>query len=223
MDASDNSVSQVSAERLSTELAAASKTVEQLTVAMHSNRDIGAAIGILMAQRRMTRQRAFDLLRQASQRMNVKLRDLALDVIDTGTLPESAEDVAPLISSRPVPRRPRRSSPRPEPCLSLRGRVTAALLKADLRDAAAAVRSSASRARGKAARARHTAALLRAASGDVVADAHDRQCESDDRNAEAIDNIWTGRDVDEAAGDRALLSEATQQFARGDSKQAPLY
>jgi hypothetical protein len=54
--------------------------------ALSSNRDIGTAIGILMALHKVTRDQAFDLLRIGSQNMNRKLHDVALDVIDTGAV-----------------------------------------------------------------------------------------------------------------------------------------
>jgi hypothetical protein len=59
---------------------------ENLERALSSNRDIGTAAGVLMAQHKVTREQAFDLLRIASQNTNRKLRDVALDVIDTGTV-----------------------------------------------------------------------------------------------------------------------------------------
>lgn len=57
-----------------------------LEQALHSSRDIGAAIGILMCRHLITREQAFDLLAKASQNTHRKLRDLAADVIDTGDL-----------------------------------------------------------------------------------------------------------------------------------------
>ncbi len=42
---------------------------------------IGQAVGLLMAQERCTADQAFDLLRVASQRRNVKLRDVAAGVV----------------------------------------------------------------------------------------------------------------------------------------------
>lgn len=47
---------------------------------------IGQAKGILMARSGVDEDRAFDMLRSASQRMNVKLRDLAQDLADGKTL-----------------------------------------------------------------------------------------------------------------------------------------
>lgn len=61
-----------------------------LEQALHSNRDIGTAIGVLMGQHKITRDEAFALLRIASQNTNRKLSEVALDVIDTGTV-----DVSP--------------------------------------------------------------------------------------------------------------------------------
>jgi hypothetical protein len=59
---------------------------EQLEHAVASNRKIGMAIGILMATHKVTEEQAFDLLRIASQNTNRKLRDVAHDVIESGTL-----------------------------------------------------------------------------------------------------------------------------------------
>jgi GAF domain-containing protein len=49
----------------------------QLREAMKSREVIGQAMGVLMAQSNLTPEDAFDHLRRASQRMNVKLRDVA--------------------------------------------------------------------------------------------------------------------------------------------------
>lgn len=43
--------------------------------ALDSNREIGAAVGILMARRRLSDEQAFDLLRSISQHRHLKLRD----------------------------------------------------------------------------------------------------------------------------------------------------
>lgn len=60
--------------------------VAQLEQAVRSNRDIGVAMGIVMAHRRVRRDEAFELLRAASQRSHRKLVDVADDVIRTGVL-----------------------------------------------------------------------------------------------------------------------------------------
>jgi GAF domain-containing protein len=61
---------------------------EQLEDALRSNREIGIAIGVLMARSGVTEDRAFALLRQASQHLHRKLRDVAAGVVHTGELPE---------------------------------------------------------------------------------------------------------------------------------------
>jgi GAF domain-containing protein len=53
---------------------------EQLSVAVTTNRTIGAAVGILMATHRISQPEAFAMLSAASQRVNRKLHDLAADI-----------------------------------------------------------------------------------------------------------------------------------------------
>ncbi|HVU73283.1 MAG TPA: GAF and ANTAR domain-containing protein [Mycobacteriales bacterium] len=54
--------------------------------ALENSREIGVAMGVLMKVHGVTREQAFDLLRIASQSSNRKLRDIATDVADTGTI-----------------------------------------------------------------------------------------------------------------------------------------
>ena len=56
---------------------------------MKNSRDIGCAMGVLMATHKVTREQAFDLLRMASQHAHRKLADIAAEVADTGTLPDA--------------------------------------------------------------------------------------------------------------------------------------
>ena len=58
-----------------------------LEIALESSRVIGMAMGILMANKLCTADHAFDSLRRVSQETNRKLRDVALEVTETGTLP----------------------------------------------------------------------------------------------------------------------------------------
>ena len=51
--------------------------VAELQAALVSSRTIGAAIGILMASRRVGQEDALTILKETSQRTNTKLRDLA--------------------------------------------------------------------------------------------------------------------------------------------------
>lgn len=62
----------------------ASRQQVHLRAAIESRQVIGEAIGILRAQQGISSQEAFELLSKASQRMNVKLRDLAQRISDTG-------------------------------------------------------------------------------------------------------------------------------------------
>jgi GAF domain-containing protein len=57
--------------------------------ALESRDVIGQAKGILMARHRISAADAFDLLRRTSQARNVKLRDLADEVAESGLLTES--------------------------------------------------------------------------------------------------------------------------------------
>jgi hypothetical protein len=68
--------------------AAAREHAENLKQALKSSRDIGVAMGVIMNQHKVTRDQAFDLLRMASQHNHRKLADIALEVGDTGVMPE---------------------------------------------------------------------------------------------------------------------------------------
>jgi hypothetical protein len=61
-----------------------------LEEALATNREIGQAIGILMATDHLTAAQAFDALRTASQHSHRKLRAIAADVVETGVLSEVA-------------------------------------------------------------------------------------------------------------------------------------
>lgn len=54
--------------------------------ALETNRDIGTAIGVLMALHRTTREEAFELLRGASQKTHRKVSEIARAVAETGSL-----------------------------------------------------------------------------------------------------------------------------------------
>lgn len=73
-------------EHLRRRLARAESRATNLQRAVVSNRRIGMAVGILMARNRLSEQQAFGMLRQASNRRNLKLRDVAERVIYTGTV-----------------------------------------------------------------------------------------------------------------------------------------
>lgn len=67
-------------------LALAQTKAHHLARALETSRGIGAATGILMASDKITFDEAFDLLRVASQHSNRPLRQIAEDVVETGTL-----------------------------------------------------------------------------------------------------------------------------------------
>lgn len=80
--------------------AVARERADNLERAVRSNRDIGVAIGVLMAVHKITRQQSFDLLVTYSQRTNRKLAELAAEIAETGALP--ALPVGKRCSVRPV-------------------------------------------------------------------------------------------------------------------------
>jgi ANTAR domain len=82
----ERAVAVIERERLADVVTAQQVQVDNLRIALASNREIGAAVGILMASRKLTSEHAFDLLRRVSQHSHRKLRELALEVIDTGTI-----------------------------------------------------------------------------------------------------------------------------------------
>jgi GAF domain-containing protein len=67
----------------------ARRRAENLSNALESSRDIGIAVGILMAQDKITREEAFDRLVRTSQWLNRKLREVAAEVGEVGALPEA--------------------------------------------------------------------------------------------------------------------------------------
>ncbi len=68
------------------EIARLRSKVDNLEVALQASRTIGMAVGILMAQHKLTEGDAFALLVGASQHSGRKLRDISRDVVDTGDL-----------------------------------------------------------------------------------------------------------------------------------------
>lgn len=60
--------------------------IMNLERALESSREIGIAMGILMARELCTRDDAFDRLRRASQHTHRKLREIAVEVAETGSV-----------------------------------------------------------------------------------------------------------------------------------------
>jgi GAF domain-containing protein len=66
---------------------ASARSDEQLQQAIASRQEIGEALGIVMERYKVAEPAAFALLRKHSQERNVKLRDLARQLTETGELP----------------------------------------------------------------------------------------------------------------------------------------
>jgi ANTAR domain/GAF domain len=69
--------------------------VANLEAALVSRNLIGQAQGILMERERITADQAFDILRRASQHLNIKLREVAQRLVETGEGPPRQPPGAP--------------------------------------------------------------------------------------------------------------------------------
>ncbi|MCF3960450.1 GAF and ANTAR domain-containing protein [Streptomyces fuscigenes] len=65
---------------------AGARTTQQFQQAMDSRNTIGAAMGIIMERFHLTEAKAFDTLRTLSQERNIKMRDLARQIADSGDI-----------------------------------------------------------------------------------------------------------------------------------------
>jgi transcriptional regulator with GAF, ATPase, and Fis domain len=61
---------------------AARDDAESLRKGLQSNREIGKAVGLLMAAHKVSAEAAFDILRETSQELNVKLAAVAAEIVD---------------------------------------------------------------------------------------------------------------------------------------------
>jgi hypothetical protein len=71
--------------------------VANLHDALETREMIGQAQGILIERERITADQAFDVLRRASQHLNLKLREVARTLVETGERPSTG---APVIESQ---------------------------------------------------------------------------------------------------------------------------
>ncbi|CAN5517607.1 GAF and ANTAR domain-containing protein [soil metagenome] len=69
--------------------------VANLHEALKTRELIGQAQGILIERERITGDQAFDVLRRASQHLNIKIREVAQNLIDTGETPPTATTPPP--------------------------------------------------------------------------------------------------------------------------------
>jgi hypothetical protein len=65
------------------------RRTDNLQGALATRAVIGQAQGILIERERITADQAFDILRRASQHLNLKLRDVAQQLVDTGENPDT--------------------------------------------------------------------------------------------------------------------------------------
>lgn len=65
----------------------AARTHQQLGHALETRHEIGEAMGILMERHGLTEERAFGVLKKASQDHNIKLREVARRICETGERP----------------------------------------------------------------------------------------------------------------------------------------
>lgn len=68
----------------------AARAEENLRTAAASHQEVGEAVGILIERHRVDKREAFAMLRKASQDNNVKLRELARRLVETGDTSELA-------------------------------------------------------------------------------------------------------------------------------------
>jgi hypothetical protein len=180
---------------LHADLDQAHATIEQMQAALRTSGEVATAVGILMARCLVTDEQAMALLNRMSQQARVDLMTVAREVVEGDLEVTLADDGRHLVKD--------------------------AIRRGDKRDAAAAARSAAARLRDQAALSRDRAAEQREASGDLSGAKQDREAANDDRDAAAMDVILAGRDMDEAAGDRALI--ATEwQGTEGAGANGPL-
>jgi PAS domain S-box-containing protein len=67
-----------------------SEKEQQLQQAIESHRLIGHAVGVLIERHRVTAKQGFEMLRQASLNRNIKLREIAARVVESGQDPDHA-------------------------------------------------------------------------------------------------------------------------------------
>jgi hypothetical protein len=68
------------------------RLADNLRKALATRELVGQAQGILMEREHITAEQAFDILRRASQHLNLKLREVAQDLVDTGERPSTGHE-----------------------------------------------------------------------------------------------------------------------------------
>lgn len=73
---------------------ASARRATTMQAAVSSRHVIGMAQGIVMARYEVSQQQSFELLRRLSSTTNVKLRDVAAQIVETRTVPQIAHELA---------------------------------------------------------------------------------------------------------------------------------
>jgi ANTAR domain len=90
----DRATALVHSERLIDQADSARKRAANRDAALSGNREIGIAIGILMSGHKISKEDAIDVLRGVGRQTHRKLRDVALDIAEAGTI-DLLADLAP--------------------------------------------------------------------------------------------------------------------------------
>lgn len=72
----------------------AARNADGLHTAMTTRHTIGMAQGMVMERYGLDQQQSFELLRRLSSTTNIKLREIATEIVRTGSLPSSGDDPA---------------------------------------------------------------------------------------------------------------------------------
>lgn len=67
---------------LETEVGRLTATEAQLLEALKTRETIGIAVGLLMERQKCGHEQAFELIRRGSQHLNIKLRDIAAELVN---------------------------------------------------------------------------------------------------------------------------------------------
>jgi hypothetical protein len=163
-----------------------------LRAAVDTRQSIGQAVGIVMERHQIAAQQAFELLVRTSQRLNIKLRELAEVVVDSGIDPANTTELARLAGREAGDRAYQLQQQRRTDSVAIHGSTPEQLASASRRARTAKARATNSlhravEAKVAAAEAHERAALMhekRATAERATAEYHERQAEDHRRSAE---------------------------------------
>jgi AmiR/NasT family two-component response regulator len=82
----DRAVATIHAEQLRSRAEAATELAANLQVALASSREIGMAMGIVMDRHKLSSDQAFQLLTRISQHRQRRVREIAVEIAETGVV-----------------------------------------------------------------------------------------------------------------------------------------